>query len=225
MDENKNLPDIGSKDRRERFAELMAIAASAAPWIGGPISGIIGGVATDLKIKRVTQFIKDVLEHIESMHSQESEKFVKTEDFADIFDKTAQAVADERYEAKRKLFANYILNNVAAPNISYQIRLKCLRLLEDISTEHIDLLLALLQQPNAAEMSAGISAPSTTIERRAPHLRTNIKAIVHETNTLGLTDIKEHYLNTTMTAGGAANLSHSVTALGTKLIEFITWGN
>ncbi len=222
--EKSKSPDIAPMNRRERFAELMAIVASAAPWIGGPISGIIGGVATDLKIKRVTQFIKDVLEHIENIHSQESEKFVKTEDFADIFDKTAQAVADERYETKRKLFTNYILNNVVAPNISYQLRLKCLRLLEDISTDHIDLILALLQKPDAAEMSAGISAPSTTIERRAPHLRANLRAIVHETNTLGLTDIKEHYLNTNMTGAGAANLMHAVTSLGVKLIEFIIWG-
>lgn len=222
MKNDKNKPDLMVATKRERFTELLAVTASAAPWIGGPISGIIGGVATDLKIKRVTQFIKDVLEHVEAIHTQDSEEFVKTEDFADIFDKTAQAVADERYKKKRKLFSNYILNNIAAPAISYQLRLKCLRLLEDINIDHIDLLEALLQPPTVAEINMGISAPSTTIERRAPHLSNNLSAIIHETNTLGLTDIKGNYLNTNMTGHGAANLSHAVTSLARDLITFIT---
>ena len=222
MEKNNHTPDLAPAAKGERFTELLAIAAAAAPWIGGPISGIIGGVATDLKIKRVTQFIKDVLAHVEELHSQESEEFVKTEDFADIFDKTAQAVADERYETKRKLFSNYILNNIAAPETSYHLRLKCLRLLEDINTQHLDLFEALLRQPTATEINMGISAPSTTIERRAPHLRTNLSAIIHETNTLGLTDIKGNYLNTNMTGGGAADLAHAVTPLGRNLLAFIT---
>lgn len=222
MENNNNKPDLIPATRRERFAEITAIVSSAAPWIGGPISGIIGGVATELKIKRVTQFIKDVLEYVEELHSQETENFVKTEDFADIFDKTAHAVADERYETKRKLFSNYILNNIASPEISYQLRLKCLRLLEDINTQHIDLLEALLRPPTEAENSMGLSAPSTTIERRAPQLRGNLSAIIHETNTLGLTDIKGNYLNTNMTGHGAANLAHAVTSFGKDFIAFIT---
>jgi len=224
MEKNNQKPALTPASRDERFNNLLAIAASAAPWIGGPISGIIGGVATALKIKRLTQFIEDVLEHVEELHSQESEEFVKTEDFVDIFDKTAQAVADERYETKRKLFSNYILNNIADPEISYQLRLKCLRLLEDINTQHLDLLEALLRQPTEAELNMSIGAPSTTLERRAPHLRANLLAVIHETNTLGLTDIKGNYLNTNMTGGGAANLAHAVTLLGKNLIAFITRG-
>jgi len=222
MGKNSQKPDLIPASRGERYAELLAITAAAAPWIGGPISGIIGGVATDLKIKRVTQFIKDVLAHVENLHSQESEDFVRTEDFADIFDKTAQAVADERYETKRKLFSNYILNNIADPEISYQLRLKCLRLLEDINTQHLDLLEALLRKPTSTEMNMSIGAPSTTIERRAPHLRSNLPAIIHETNTQGLTNIEKNYLNTNMTGGGAADLAHAVTSLGRNLIAFIT---
>jgi len=222
MKEKNQKLDLAPAGKGERYAELLAIAASAAPWIGGPISGIIGGVATDLKVKRVTQFIKDVLAHVEELHSQDSEEFVKTEDFVDIFEKTSQAVADERHEGKRNLFSNYILNNIANPDINYDFRLKCLRLIEDINTQHLDLLEALLRPPTAAENNMGISSPSKTIERRAPHLRENLLAIIHETNTFGLTDIKGNYLNTNMTGGGAANLAHAVTPFGKNLLAFIT---
>lgn len=222
MEKNNHIPDLAPATKGERFTELLTIVSGAAPWIGAPISGIIGGIATDLKIKRVTQFIKDVLAHVDELHTKKAEEFVKTEDFADIFDKTAQAVADERYETKRSLFANYILNNIATSEISYSFRLKCLRLLEEINSQHLDLLEALLRQPTTTELNMSIGNPKSTVERRAPHLRDNLSAIVHETNTLGLTDIRDNYFNTTMTGGGAANLTGSVTPLGKNLLDFIT---
>ncbi len=58
MKKDNNKPDLVPATKHERFAELIAIASSAAPWIGGLISGIIGGVATDLKIKRVPNLLR-----------------------------------------------------------------------------------------------------------------------------------------------------------------------
>lgn len=221
MSESNEIPEIVPATKGERLAEFIAIVTSAAPWIGGPVAEIIGGVATNLKIKRVTQFVKEVLDRVENLHTKASEDFVKTEDFADIFEKTAQAVADERDETKRRLFSNYILSNIAAPSISYNHRLKCLRLLIEVDTRHIDLIKALLQSPTAEESDKMMSTPSTTLEERAPHLRGDLSALIHETNTLGLTNIRTDYMNTMMTGGGAANLAGNVTQLGKDLMAFI----
>lgn len=222
MSKDIEIPEMVPAAKGERFAELIAVVTSAAPWIGGPVAEIVGGVATNLKIKRVTHFVKDVLDHVERLHTKASEDFVKSEDFADIFDKTAQAVADERNETKRRLFANYILYNISAPDISYDRRLKCLRLLVQVDTRHIDLIKALLQPPTAQENGMSISAPSSTIQRRAPHLRDDLTVVIHETNTLGLTGLRADYMNTNMTGGGAANLAHGVTPLGKDIINFIS---
>ncbi len=92
MSEKNEVLEIVPATKGERFAELIAVVTSAAPWIGGPVAEIIGGVATNLKIKRVTQFVKDVLDQVEKLHTQASEDFVRSEDFTDIFEKTAQAV-------------------------------------------------------------------------------------------------------------------------------------
>lgn len=222
MRQDITKPELITATKGERLAELVAIVSSAAPWIGGPVAEIVGGAATNLKINRVTQFIKDVLEHVEKLHTKTTEEFVRSEDFVDILEKTAQAVADERHETKRKFFANYLLNNISHPEISYDHRLKCLRLLMQIDSRHIDLLTALLCQPTLQESGMSISAPSTTLERRAPHLKNDLKAIIHETNTLGLTSIRDNYLNTTMTGGGAADLGHAVTQLGKNLLALIS---
>jgi hypothetical protein len=222
MGQDIERPELIPATKRERFAELVAIVSSAAPWIGGPVAEIIGGAATNLKIQRVTQFVKDVLDHVEALHTKATEEFVRSEDFVDILEKTAQTVADERQEKKRELFASYILNNISHPEISYDRRLKCLHLLKQVDTRHIDLLIVLLRLPTPQESSMSMSAPSTTIERRAPHLRDNLTAIIHETNTLGLTSIRDNYLNTNMTGGGAANLGHAVTPLGNELLMFIS---
>jgi hypothetical protein len=219
MGQDIERPELIPATKRERFAELVAIVSSAAPWIGGPVAEIIGGAATNLKIQRVTQFVKDVLDHVEALHTKATEEFVRSEDFVDILEKTAQTVADERQEKKRELFASYIISH---PEISYDRRLKCLHLLKQVDTRHIDLLIVLLRLPTPQESSMSMSAPSTTIERRAPHLRDNLTAIIHETNTLGLTSIRDNYLNTNMTGGGAANLGHAVTPLGNELLMFIS---
>lgn len=215
-------PELAPETKKERFAELVAVVTSAAPWIGGPVAEIIGGAATNLKINRVTEFVEGVLEYVEALHTSAAEKFVKSEDFADILEKTAQAAADERHETKRRLFSSYILNNIAHPEISYDRRLKCLRVLTQVDTRHIDFLLALIQPPSTQEINLSMSAPSTTLERRAPHLRDELSVIIHETDMLGLTTIRDNYLNTMMTGSGAADLGHAVTGFGRELLSFIS---
>lgn len=222
MSKKPDSPQLARAGQGEKFAELVAIISSAAPWLGGPIAEIVGGIATDLKIKRVTQFVQSVIGYADRLQSEAAEKFVKTEDFIDIFEKTAQAVANERDEAKRKLFSNYILFNISKPEIVYDQRLKILRLLEQIDTRHIDLLAALLQQPTEQENRMSMGAPSTTIQRRAPQLRGDFSEVTHETNTLGLTKLEPQYLNLNMTGSGAANLAGSVTPTGNALMAFIT---
>ncbi len=222
MEQDIPKPELIPATKRECLAELVAIVSSAAPWIGGPVAEIIGGAATSLKIKRVTQFVKDVLDYVETLHTKTTEEFVRSEDFVDILEKTAQVVADERHETKRKYFANYLLNNISHPEISYDHRLKYLRLLIQVDTRHIDLLTALLCRPTSHESNMSIGSPSATIERRALHLRNDLMAIIHETNTLGLTSIQDNYLKTTMTGGGAADLAHKVTPLGNGLLALIS---
>lgn len=205
----------------ERIAELTAVITSAAPWIGGPVAEIIGGVATELKIQRVTSFVKDVLAHVEKVRSAQSEAFLRTEDFVDIFEKTAEAVASERDEEKRKLFSRYVLNNIAAPAIAYNHRLKCLRVLEQVDTRHVDLLRALLLTPTPIEALVGMSTPGYTLQKRIPYLQNDITTLVYETNTLGLTNIKIEYLSLNMTGNGASDLRSRVTPFGNEFIGFI----
>lgn len=215
-------PELTPPTKTERFAEIIAVVTSAAPWIGGPVAEIIGGAATNLKIKRVTEFIQGVLEHVEALHTNAAEEFVKSEDFADILEKTSQAAADERHEAKRRLFSNYILNNISHPEITYDRRLKCLRTLTQVDIRHIDFLMALLQRPSMQELNLSMSAPSITIKRRVPHLSNDIGVIIHDTNTLGLTAIRNDYLNTNMTGSGAADLGHAVTEMGREFLSFLS---
>ena len=221
MKNNEDRPALSAPSKGENALDLTAIATSAAPWIGGPISQIISGIATNLKIKRVSAFLEDILSHVEELHNEASERFVRTEDFIDIFEKTAQDVANERSEKKRALFARYLLSNIASPEITYDHRLKILRILEQIDTRHVDLLRALLQKPTAAEIDRSLSAPSTTLEGRAPHLYKDAEALIHETNQLRLTKIHDNYMNVNMTGHGAANLAHVVTELGRDLVSWL----
>jgi hypothetical protein len=66
-----------------------------------------------------------------------------------------------------------------------------------------------------------LSARITTIQNRATGIREDLPAIIHETNTFGLTNIRDNYLHTNMTGHGAAELQHAVTQLGKDFIGFI----
>jgi hypothetical protein len=95
-------------------------------------------------------------------------------------------------------------------------------LLSGIDTRHLDLLRALFQSPTTQEMSMSISAPITTIQRRTPNLREDLNVIIHDTNALGLTNVRDNSLHTNMTGGGAANLQGAVTSLGKELLTFVS---
>lgn len=222
MKEDNQKPELAPASIGERFSEVLAVVAGAPPWIGGPLSQILGGIATNMKVKRLTHFVYAVLEHAEALHSEASEEFVKTEDFVDLFEKTMRAVSEERDDRKRELFGRYMRYNISHPEIEYDQRLECLRALERIDTRHLDLMRALAQVPSVEESRMMLSAPITTIQRRAASVRDQLDDIVHDLNTWRLTKVNTDSLRTNMTGAGAADLRHWITDLGNALLEFLT---
>jgi hypothetical protein len=89
---------------------------------------------------------------------------------------------------------------------------------------NIDFLKVLLQQPIPEEINQMMGSPSATLERRVPHLHDEFSVIIHETNMLALTKIRDNYLNTMMTGLGVAELRNAVTGFGQELLSFVSEG-
>ena len=126
--------DLPSSTKSEAALELSATISSFAPWIGGPIGGVLSGISVKRKMSRVNDCLKVLASRVESIRDTVAEDFVRTEDFEDLLEQTLRRVADERIAEKRELFAVFLLNSIGKPDFPYERRLKLLKILEIFSS-------------------------------------------------------------------------------------------
>lgn len=73
----------------------------------------------------VRKFAKDLDESQKSIN----EKYVKNDDFLDIFEQTVNQVANERNDDKRMYFKNILLNSIFKDTVDYDITEKYMNIL------------------------------------------------------------------------------------------------
>ena len=69
---------------------------SVVPWIGSPISNIVSGVSTGRKIGRVREVVLRLAHDLAGFESEAAKAYVKTEEFAELFERTVRQAADEQ---------------------------------------------------------------------------------------------------------------------------------
>lgn len=153
-----------------------------------------------------------------------TDEYLKTEDFADLFDETLRRVANERSQEKRCVYKNILTDAIKRPQANdYDERLRFLRTLEGLQAAHIKVLRAIMYVPTDQERfgSGALSgAQIYTLEKRLPGIRPNtIDDLISQLNGMGITDL--HNLKTMMSSGGAADLSDRLTRYGQRFVEFV----
>ena len=211
--------DIESS-RGDTALAISAFVSSAVPWIGGPVSNVLGGMVTERKIDRVKEVLTGLTEDLENFQSEVSEEYVKTEEFEDLLDETLRRVARERSENKRQVYRGFLRHTVKLPNDgAYDRRIQILQTLEQVTPGHMTILKALSQTPgDPTNLMTG--SPINTIANRAADLsREEIQELVDQTNVLRLTN--QTSLMVMMTATGAEDLRPSITQLGNELLRYL----
>jgi hypothetical protein len=204
------------RDAIREFRDLAAIFTSVSPVLEGAVSNVLGGVATQRKIQRMEEVLKGVADDLAGVKSKLSEEYVKTEDFEDLLEETLRRAARERSEEKRRIYRDFIVSAIRHPGETYDAQLELLQIVGQLSSDHIRVLRALLQQPSP-EPQGLAGSPLQTLSDRLPDLdRDRIAHFVQRLNDLRLTNLQN--LNTMMTARGAADLRQTVTALGQRVL-------
>ena len=85
------------------------------------------------KISRLEKFFTSLSERLEIMNEQMNKDYISKDDFADIFEQTANHIMNERIEDKRRCFQNVFENSIVAESCSYDKTEKYMRLLVDMS--------------------------------------------------------------------------------------------
>lgn len=204
----------------ETIADIASVVTSVVPWVGGPVSAVLAGVSLNRKIGRIREVLIDMADQIKNVTSDEAKKYVQTEDFQDLLEKTLRQSADERVEEKRKTYAAFLANDIRLPGQDYDEKLRILRTLEQVQMDHIRVLKALLQEPDYGSITGNIGSVRQTLEKRLPDLdSTKLIDLAEQLASMGLTN--SVMFTTMMTARGAEELRHIVTPYGRRFLEFI----
>lgn len=203
----------------EKLLEIASLIFSIVPWVGGPVSNVLGGIATKRKINRAYELLENFAIELKNHHSEESEQYVKTEDFEDLLEQTLRRTSEERNEEKRKVLKSFLVDAVHNPGEQYDDQLRFLKLVEEIYGDHIQLLKALSMPPGSVTNQFSGSVIQTLSERLPGMKEERIEDLVTHLNDLRVTNIRS--LKAMMTAAGAQNLQGLLTPLGNRFLKYL----
>jgi hypothetical protein len=217
MDDEKEV--LPATTPQETALDVGALVSSIVPWVGGPVNAVLAGISLTRKINRVREVLVNMAEQIKDVKSEISEAYVKTEDFQDLLEKTLRQAADERNEEKRKAYAAFLAGDIKSPGQPYDEKLRILRTLEEIQADHIQMLKALMLEPDHKNLGMTGSI-GRTLEKRLPGIsRDRINDLAQQLTDMRLANLGS--LNTMMTTTGAEELQHTIMPYGRRFIRYI----
>lgn len=218
MSDDERTSVVPGGDAKQIAIDLAAFATSAIPYIGGPISNVLGGIGTVRRINRVRQVVEQLAQDLAGFKSETVEKYVQTEEFEELLERTLRQASDERSDEKRRMYAAFLADDVRAPGPSYDEKIRFLRILEEIQLDHLIVLKALSAEPDANPRMMG--SPSQTLSKRLPKMtEAHVTGLVSQLNAMGVTNLQS--LKVMMTGRGAADLRQSITEYGRRFLKYL----
>jgi len=228
MSEKKEL---SSTDLVYTWKTAVKALISAVPYLGGPISAVIGDIQSIRKEKRFVEFINGLQEDIRNLSDHVNAEFVSKEDFLDIFEQTARKIVMTRQEAKRTAFRHILSNAILLSDVSYDEVEEFLSLVERFQEEHI-FLLSILRDPMKYDEETGNRVgkggrTTTSISQIMRQLLPgwNKDLILEVTTVLENERLIQHIIsryNMTLTDQGINHLVNTLTPKGMRFVEFIS---
>jgi len=222
-DESKDL--VPAKSGADAALELAGIVSSLVPWLGGPISNVLGGISVDRKIGRVCEVLEGLAQGFQDFKSEASKEYVKTEDFEELSEYTLLRVIDERSEEKRRIYREFLIDAIKLPGEPYDDQMRFLRTLEEMQADHFKIMRALHQAPQMAE---GLKEIEPTLRPTRPSFET-LSRLLPDIPHQRLVDLIKHLNSMLLTelrdeddCMGAHRLPNTITPYGRRFMKFIT---
>jgi len=203
--------------------DLAAIVSGFVPWFGGAINDVLSGISLDLKMERVGEVLEAINSRIEGLEDSVAHEYVRSDDFRELLERTLRQVAYERSEEKRRVYAAFLADDIANPGEPYDEKIRFLRTLEELQTDHIRLLKAYSKEPTREEESGYSGSIAQTLIRRLPDMKPErIHDLASQLQDLKL--VTHTSINTMMTARGAAHIYNYISPYGKRFTKYIMQG-
>lgn len=217
---------VPSMTRGEKVLETISTLTSVVPIVGGVASNILTGLSGDHRFERVRTFLLELADRVRDDEA-EHETFIRSEDFEDLLVETSQRVWAERSEEKRRLYRDFLVDVVNHPEAEpYDERLRFLRVLERVQEAHVEVLRAVLQEPDPSPSFSMGSMSHVLLNRLGWGEDEAAKSRLADlTQQMGDLRIISGPPGGMMTAAGAENTRAIVTPFGQRLTRFIEEAN
>jgi hypothetical protein len=138
--------------------------------LGGPLSNNFSGLSAGRRFQRIRVVIPELEKEIEDL-SEEQAEYVRGEGFEDLLRETLERVSNERLEAKRRLYRDFLFNVIRESAGDYDERLRSLRILEQLQLDHLAVLRAMDQPPGPEEDESVLAGSRmNTLRGRLPEV-------------------------------------------------------
>ena len=208
---------VEPKTVQERVLDVAANLANFVPVLGGSISSVLSGESSERRWKRVEEFLLGLYDDLSKVKSKVRDAN-GSEEFEALLEETLRKVANEPRAEKRELYRRF-LKRILEPS-TYPDERRILRLIDELSSDHIRILRAMAQPPSTTDLS--ISSVEQTLATRTGGdiKRDRVFEVVEDLNSMRLAQ-NSNRMGVTMTGSGAQNLRGDLTPFGRIFLDYI----
>lgn len=222
----KQAEELEEKTSADKALTTIKALVSAVPIVGGTITSLMSDLIQEGKEKRLIEFTKLLAEELTRQKDRLNQDFVKTEDFAHLWQAAFQKVQEQRGQQKLAAYKNILVNsliaNVDAATVDQYM---------DVASRLGDIELLVLSsfvsdarnEPALAQLqNSPVGSLTQTLRTLCPDLDDQkIERAIHVLDGEGITNKVEGSLKTGMTGHGATLLESRLTSYGRDFVAFV----
>lgn len=128
-----------SSNTTETILNIFKAVLASAPFCGG-IASLITDYIPSARFQRLEKFAEQVAEDLLELSDRIDESYIKTDDFAFMFEKCFRGVAENPQKEKMNAFRGILINSAVRKDYSEEEKEYFLNLLNTLSVLHIRIL-------------------------------------------------------------------------------------
>jgi len=132
--------DLEKTPISNHIVNVVKAAISGIPIIGGGINSLVNDYIPNKKLERLLDFTKQLSENIEMFKDEIDEEFVKTDEFAYLFEQTYKLVLENYQKEKLDSLLALLVNSLRGQDLKADTMEYYLKKIETLSPLHLGLL-------------------------------------------------------------------------------------
>jgi len=221
--------DLEKTPSSNHIVNVVKAAISGIPIIGGPISSLVNDYIPNKKLKRLLDFTKQLSENIERFKDEIDEEFVKTDEFAYLFEQTYKLVLENYQKEKLDSLMALLVNSLRGRDLKADTMEYYLKKIETLSPLHLGML-RFLSFPVDCFAEIGIKPEdvkdynfSRTLQAYFRDVPLDVlKGVFGDIHQMGFTNTDQIIFGALTAGSGVGIISGRVSSLGKDFMKFCT---